>query len=214
MLRKNQTLFLALIALNLLVYHLDSSLVTDDMLYQDMSESLGAEVAADEVEKRSRVGFIVLKYFLEFVWVVVKMLSIVFVLTTGLNAFNIAASFVSVLRLAIPPLFVFLIPGLVKVFWFNLIQDDYSISSLNEFPHFTLSDLLVMGNIISNDGVAVSVLKAVSVENILFCYFFAGTADFSETKRSKVYKAIFFSFFTFFLGLRLLAHLLTAVILR
>lgn len=208
-----QFLFILLVASNLAVYHLSSSLVTDDLLYEELAKRLGSEVAAGEIENRGRVGFILLEYAGQVVWLLVSFFTIAFVITTGLNAFNVKASFTGVLRFLTPPFFIFIIPDLFKFIWFSFIEIDYSLQALNNFPGLSIADLFRFFDSKSPGGITEKLCNIVSVENLLFCYFFVRTAEFENTDPRIIYIATFSSFFVSLFCFRLLLHLFTSTVM-
>lgn len=211
--RRDVFLFILLVAVNVAFYHLTSALVTDELLFEDIAKNLGSEQASADIGKRSTFGFKILTYVFHLIWVIIKILGVSFLFTVGLNAFNIRTSFNLVLSFSIPPFFIFSLPDLLKVIWFSLLQIDYSLSDLNDFPGFTVSDVLIMSNLVSHGSLFAKLISVISVDNILFCYFFANTAHFPNASSAAIYKASFCSFFVAIFALRLSLLLLTSVIM-
>lgn len=207
------TLVVVLILSNIIVYYLTSSLVSEDMLYNDMSERFGSDIAMNAIERRSDVNFNFLKYGLQTIWITFKILAIITIMTTGLNAFQLKFSFSQVAKAAILPLFIFLLPDIAKLIWFSFINPNYEMQELNDFPQFAVSDILISLDLTSKTSFAGRLFNIVTVPSLLFCYFFAQNILTMQDKRSSLpYHASFISYFVVISALRLLQLSFTSIV--
>lgn len=210
-------IFAFLLSLNLIIYYLVDSLLTEEILYQDMINHFDHGSTMDLIKKRNTLSSIILKYSLQGVWIVIKFFSIVILLLAGQYAFNIKSSLNEVFGLILLPYFIFLLPDLIKVIWFSFINTNYGLADLNNFPHFSLSDILLVLQVIADGDSDIFIkrlLTPINIFNLFFCYSVSRNITSIKEENKIVFKAIFISYFSVLIVLRLILLLFTSIITK
>lgn len=79
--------------LNLVVYFLVNTLITEEILYDHMTRQLDHDTALEQIRRLNRTGFILVKYLFQVIWIVLKISAITLIMMSGLFAFNIKSTF-------------------------------------------------------------------------------------------------------------------------
>jgi hypothetical protein len=209
--QKTAVTLAVLIILNLLVYFSVNTLITEELLYEHMTKQLDHDMAIEQIKKTQRTGFILLKYILQGLWIMLKLAGITLIIMLGLFAYNIKATFSEVFEVILLPGFIFLIPDVLKIVWFSLVQTNYQMSDLNSFPRFNLSELLIALDFTINEdfpALLKRLLKPITVINLLFCWSVAGRLAEIKTDNKRVFRATFLSFFTVLTVFNLVLHVI------
>jgi len=207
--QKTAVTLAVLIILNLLVYFLVNTLITEEVLYEHLTKQLDHDMAIEQIKKTQRTGFILLKYLLHGLWILLKLAGITLIIMLGLFAYNIKATFSEVFQIILLPGFIFLIPDVLKIVWFSLAQTNYQMSDLNSFPRFNLSELLIALDFIKNEdfpGLLKQLLKPITAINLLFCWTVAGRLTEIKPDDKRVFRAAFVSYFTVLTVFNLVLH--------
>ncbi len=185
--------------LNLVVYFLVNTLITEEILYEHMTRQLDHDTALEQIRRLNRAGFILVKYFFQGIWIVLKISAITLIMMSGLFAFNIKTTFSEIFHVILIPSFIFMIPDVLKITWFSLFQTEYQMSDLNNFPRFSLPELLVAVDLITNEdfpALLKRLLQPVTAVNLLFCWFVAVRLTEIKPDDKRVFKAVFVSYFS------------------
>ncbi|MCK6616473.1 MAG: hypothetical protein L6Q51_02400 [Cyclobacteriaceae bacterium] len=194
-----------LIIINLLVYFLETTLVTDEMLYESMITRFDHGTVMEQLQQLNKAGFVLFKYVGVVVLTVLKPVVITLILMSGFFAFNIKISFVEIFQVVLLPCFIFIIPDVLKVTWFILIQTDYQLADLNNFPRFSLPELFAAFEWTTGEDLK-RLLKPINVVNLVFCWVLAKRLLEIKQDEKKVFKLVFISFFSVLLVFRLAVH--------
>ena len=178
--------FIALIILSsLLSYIISDFLVTEDLIYESLSDRLSdrrIEELLNMRQERSWYGYLFLpiKYSLQFLLISVSMY-------TGAFFFNYKISFSALYKICIRAEFIFLIPTAIKLFWFLFIQTNYDLSDLGNFAPLSLFNLFPSGD---HKTWFSFLLKSVNIFELLYILFiafeFSYTADKTFSKALKM----------------------------
>lgn len=199
-----------LVILSLLVYYLETTLVTDEMLYQSMITQFDHDTAIEQIEQFNKTGFVLLKYAWLLIYTVLKPVVITLIFMTGFFAFNIRTSFAEIFQAVLLPCFVFLIPDVLKVTWFSLIQPDYQLTDLNNFPRFSLPELFAVLDWTTGKDLN-RLLKPINVVNLLFCWVVAKRLIEINSDGKNILKSVFISYFLVLIAFRLVVHLVATI---
>ncbi len=200
-----------LVILSLLVYYLETTLVTDEMLYQSMITQFDHDTAMEQIEQFNKTGFVLLKYAWLFVYTVMKPVVITLIFMTGFFAFNIRISFAEIFQAVLPSCFVFLIPDVLRVTWFSLIQPNYQLADLNSFPSFSLTELFTAFDWTTGEDLK-RLLKPINIVNLLFCWVVAKRLMEINPNEKNILKSVFILYFSVLLAFRLTVHLVATFI--
>jgi hypothetical protein len=164
-----------------------------------MTRQLDHDTALEQIRRLNRAGFILVKYFFQGIWIVLKISAITLIMMSGLFAFNIKTTFSEIFHVILIPSFIFMIPDVLKITWFSLFQTEYQMSDLNNFPRFSLPELLVAVDLITNEdfpALLKRLLQPVTAVNLLFCWFVAVRLTEIKPDDKRVFKAVFVSYFS------------------
>lgn len=81
-------------------------------------------------------------YFYSAIYLIVKLLVITLVIYTGLYFFEIRASFGDLLRIVTLAEFIFLVPAIVKVWWFYYYVPDTTLEQWEDFYFLSMTSLI------------------------------------------------------------------------
>ena len=133
------TLFLliSLIVIRLLLIFFTHTLISEEMLYQELIEHLDQQQVLDLLQKRyehiNYSGYVIsalavgIRIFLVFMCIVI-----------GVYVFSLEFKSYQVLNAIILAEFIFILPGVIKLFWFVFIQTEYGIKDLQSFSGFSV----------------------------------------------------------------------------
>ena len=133
------TLFLliSLIVIRLLLIFFTHTLISEEMLYQELIEHLDQQQVLDLLQKRyehiNYSGYVIsalavgIRIFLVFMCIVI-----------GVYVFSLEFKSYQVLNAIILAEFIFILPGVIKLFWFAFIQTEYGIKDLQSFSGFSV----------------------------------------------------------------------------
>jgi hypothetical protein len=210
--QKTALTLIALIILNLFVYFLLNALETEEVLYEDMIKKLDHETAIEQIKNFQRTGFILTQYFFYSLWLLFKLAGITAIVILGLYAYNIKVTFAEAFKVLLLPAFIFLIPDVLQIAWFNMVQTNYQMSDLKNFPRFSLFELLMVLHVILPEdflSLVKELLRPFTIFNLLFCWFVARRLADIKPDDTSVFRAVFISYFT---GLTILNLVLYGIV--
>jgi hypothetical protein len=130
----------------------------------------------------------------------------------GLYAYNIKVTFAEAFKVLLLPAFIFLIPDVLQIAWFNMVQTNYQMSDLKNFPRFSLFELLMVLHVILPEdflSLVKELLRPFTIFNLLFCWFVARRLADIKPDDTSVFRAVFISYFT---GLTILNLVLYGIV--
>ena len=124
----------------LLSFSLDIFVYTDDIYYYAFSDTLSGE-RIDELiagmKDAAWIGYI----FIPFIYAL-KIFLVSASIYTGVFLLNVRASFSAIFHTALKCEFLFLIPVVLRLFWFTLINTHYTLEDIDNFPPFSILTFL------------------------------------------------------------------------
>lgn len=209
-------LFLILLVTNLIAYYLVGTLETDEVLYKDYSNFFDHEAVMERLAKRQNFDRILIRYSVQSLWVISKIMGTALLLAIGLLIFNFKLSLLEILAMTIPAYFVFLLPDIMKFIWFSFFQLDYVMADLNTFTHFSLSDLIapILNGSEDLAKFIVRLLRVMNLFNFLFCLIVSFLlVQTKRVSRLGSFKLVFIPYFTGLAILRLLELLVASTVM-
>jgi hypothetical protein len=131
MTRKTLVLFLGFILLLAIIYISDYLLINDQLFFNSLSESLSSSQIRRLLNQRQNFKWIT--YFILPIFYLVKYLFVTFCLSIGIFFVTDKFEFYRIFGLAVKAEFIFLIPVIIKLFWFLFIKTNYSLSDFQYF---------------------------------------------------------------------------------
>lgn len=133
-------LLLSLLLLyEILFFATDYLLVSDDLIYNSFADQISyerlMEIISDDKENKW------LSYFIIPIFLLLRFFMVGLSLTTGGIIIGVENAFTRFFRLVIIAEFVFILPMLIKIFWFSFIQTDYSLIELQHFSPLSIFSL-------------------------------------------------------------------------
>jgi len=180
-------LIATLVSISLLLIALANKYVLTQAFYDRNGQPLSGIPELEAVTYRNIQHTI---YFYAALYLIVKLLVITLVIYTGLYFFEIRASFRDVLRIATLAEFIFLIPAIVKIWWFYYYVPDTSLERWEDFYFLSAASL--------NDYVKPVNLYPLQTFNLFeISYWFvlaAGFRSLTQTDFDRSLKVILFSY--------------------
>lgn len=127
-----------LISISLLLISLSNKYVLTQDFYDRNGQPLSGIPELEEVAYQNIQHTI---YLYSTIYMIIKLLVITTVLYTGLNYFDIKARFGKVLRVVAFAEFIFLVPAVVKVWWFYHYVPDASLEQWEDFYFLSAASL-------------------------------------------------------------------------
>lgn len=134
-------IFLSL-ALSLVVikFCLDKLIYVDDVYYYAFSDTLSLERIDKLLSNKKEFAWV--GYLLTPVFLALKVFLVSVCLYCGLFFNNEKTSLASLYKIALRAEFVFLVPLVLKLVWFTVIQPNYTLEEVNNFPPLSLKNIL------------------------------------------------------------------------
>ena len=201
---KPTIVLIALLSLTLIAFELERSLVSEEMVFDELLKAFSLEKAVHMLESRAARGswpyYIVLT-----VYTIIRLLVVTLVMTTSLYLFDIKSHFSSAFYSVVSADFVHLFPAVVKFVWFNSIQTTYSFQDLREFPRFSIVDIVNLLWIRDDRLIdsAISQLNSFNVFEVFFCLLLA--KQLSTRQGLEFQKVFSATAYAYFFGLALVA---------
>ncbi len=128
-----------------ITYLVQSFLFTENVIYNSYAEQLSydrIEEIIDGQNKYAWVGYAILPFLSA-----IKFFLVACCLLAGAVFFDIKLKFGQAFKVAILADAIFILPFLIKIFWFLLIQTDYTLQDLQMFSPLSILNLLDAKNI-------------------------------------------------------------------
>ncbi|MBX2901445.1 MAG: hypothetical protein KF775_17470 [Cyclobacteriaceae bacterium] len=134
---------LLIICYSALQFYSDFFLITEDVIYDSLIDQLAYDRVSNIVAQNRSWRWI--SYSLVICAILIKLLiisgcfAIGNLLLNGKTHFKILFSIVSLSE------FIFLIPAVIKIFWFSVVKTDYTLQDLQYFPPLSILNLFDTG---------------------------------------------------------------------
>ena len=151
------------IYLSSITYLAQSFLFTENVIYNSYGEQLSYDRIEEIVDGQNRyawVGYAILPFLSA-----VKFFLVACCLLAGAVFFDIKLKFGQAFKVAILADAIFVLPFLIKIFWFLLIQTDYTLQDLQMFSPLSILNLLDAKNI---DALWLYPLQLLNVFELLY----------------------------------------------
>lgn len=162
------TLLIVLLTCKLLIYYLNQSLLTEDMIFSDLQEKFGDERALELLKKRQEGLIILIEYGLQVLGLFLRFSVVGLCVLIGCILFNVDFNKHIVFQAMVIAEFVHVMEPMIKFLWFSTIQSNYSSDDLNNFYSFSLYDLL--SSMSGEDRSIYRTLRSFNVFEIGYCF--------------------------------------------
>lgn len=138
--RYNQYLF-AIVGISslIIVYLFNTLIITKDVFYYSLGNQLTFERIEEIINNQSKylwVGYLFIP-----VWLLLKTFMVNLTLQAGALLYGIKLKLSQTIKVALMAEFVFLIPQLLKLGWFLLIQKEYTLTDVQQFYPLSILSL-------------------------------------------------------------------------
>jgi hypothetical protein len=193
MLRNDLLVLIVLLVLTVVTIQWRNSLVTEEMFFLELMKSFDEEKALRLLESRTSSS-IWISYTINATFTLVRLLFVAFLFSASCYLFYVQVSFSKLFEIVVISDFIHLIPVVLKVTWFTVIEPNYAMQDLYQFPRFSVVDLFYLFVTI-DDPLLVTVLSQLHSFNIfegMFCFSVAYLlAQRQHIELSKSTKSIF-----------------------
>jgi len=132
--------YIALCAISSLLIFVNSwVLISEDIYYNGLGQQLPIESIRKIVDNIQRWTWLI--YFITPILYLTKFFFVAICLSIGSFLFKIEVDFKSLLKVVLLSEFVFLLPSLIKLFWFSLISVNYTLIDLQYFSPLSAVNL-------------------------------------------------------------------------
>jgi hypothetical protein len=131
--------------LSSITYIVQTFLFTENVIYNSYAEQLSfdrIEEIIDEQNKYSWIGYSIIPILLA-----IKFFLVACCLVVGTLFFDLKLKFGQAFKVALLADVVFIVPMLIKIFWFMVIQQDYTLQDLQMFSPLSVLNLMDTKNI-------------------------------------------------------------------
>lgn len=132
-------LFLLLGCYGLLFFASEFVLISDNLIYQSLGSQLSYERITEMLEAGKQWKW--LSYVLLPIILLLKLFFVAVCFAIGALVLGIEGKFKEYMRVAITAEFVLLLIGVIKLFWFSLVQTNYTLESLQYFAPLSVFSL-------------------------------------------------------------------------
>jgi hypothetical protein len=148
------------------------------------------------------------------IWVVLLFKVSLFtgVIWVGLVFLKAALTVRELFEIVIKNYLIFFLLDITKLFWFSFFETEYSLSRLNEFNPFSFrfffTELFTSAN-----NVLIKIIGRIDLLDLLFCFAVSQQLIQRNTGSSstRVYQAVFISYFTMIIGLAVVRTTITTL---
>lgn len=114
-----------------LMLAINNLLITEDVYYNQFSDQMSFETINDLINTRDKWSWI--PYVLVPVFYLLKFLLVVICIAAGAFLFNVQVDLKTLFKIALVSEFVLILPVVIKLFWFALIDTGYNLNDLQYF---------------------------------------------------------------------------------
>jgi hypothetical protein len=161
-------------------------LISDEMYFDLFGEQLAYDRIVDMVETGKSwrwIGYILLPFF-----ILLKCFIVVCCLSVGVLLANVVISFKGMFRIVIISELVFIIPSLVKIFWFGVFFPGYTMQDLQYFAPLSLLNIIDREKV---DVWFIYPLQVINVFELLYCAALAyGMARITQSRFIKMFRLV------------------------
>ncbi|WP_299821015.1 hypothetical protein [uncultured Pontibacter sp.] len=143
-------------------------LITDELYYQSLDEKFSIDQITQLLNVQSKYEFA--SYILLVTFNLLKYGCITLILYIGIIIFGLKVKFNNVLKVVILAEFIFLIPLVLKFFWFYFFQSNYTLEDLQFFYPFSLLNIFDTGTI---SQIWVYPLQLLNIFEVIYWFFLA-----------------------------------------
>ena len=164
------SLLLIIIIFSILItYGFSHYLFTRDVYYNSFQSQLD-NIRIDELfDWSTQYAWIGLAFIP--VWLIIKNFVVSLCLQTGLLLQNVKLKFGTTFKIALTAEFVFLLPQLIKLFWFLFIQKSYTITDVQQFYPLSALNMFDVKNL---SPILVYPLQTFNVFEVMYWFVLAG----------------------------------------
>jgi hypothetical protein len=133
-----QFLLLLFIYISLLVIS-DKLLISDGIYYDQFEEQFSVDLIEEVISESGKWKWFTYVFFLILILIKIFLVSACF--SAGSFATGIDKGFKDFVRVSIRAEFLFLIPGVIKLFWFSVVKIDFTLQELQYFSPLSIFSL-------------------------------------------------------------------------
>jgi len=206
----NFLLLLLLLTASAGVYYLVDALVTDEMFISNAPENFNQDLIEELVKKRYDFKWQAWFYFFRAVWLLIKVTVTILVIRIGFYFFNIDISPVSILQIVVMAWFVYLIPSILRVCWFNFVETSYSMSDIFKLSMYYPTDSL-LNQLGDPYAKVLRPFRVFSPVEVIFCFTICYLLKVNGVNFQKTIRPVFASNFIFLFVLAVFMAFLTSL---
>jgi hypothetical protein len=201
---------LLLLAISGLVQIANQTLITTEILADEFSRYFDDEMAFEMAEKNLTVSRQLIKLGITWVVLLFKVSLFTGVIWVGLAFLKAALTISELFEIVIKNYLIFFLLDITKLLWFSFFETEYSLSRLNEFNPFSFrfffTELFTSAN-----NVLIKIIGRIDLLDLLFCFAVSQQLIQRNTGSSstRVYQAVFISYFTMIIGLAVVLTTIT-----
>ncbi len=166
---RTYSLFFGIVFANLiLTLSLNYLLVSDNLIFNEYSSQLSFERITELIESNKKYKYIT--FLLVPLIYLIKFSSVALFLTIGNFFLKDKLEFKKIFKVVIICEIVFLIPIIIKIFWFLFVQTDYSLGNLKSFSPLSLINFFELDKI---EKWVRYPLRLFNIFEIIYCFFLA-----------------------------------------